>query len=477
MQNADGIGGRSLGPLLYFRGIGGGHVSLVAVVVRPEGTAPPVISVEGEEAPSRPIFRAAGIEAHGYALNLPAEADARYVCDGEEIPVACDFSGDLRIAFTSCNGQETGDLDREAAERNEMWRRLCGRHRAAPFQLMLQGGDQIYADEVTKAHPLSEGWPEHVPEVTAAEQALELHAALLAGFVDRYMTTFGQPEYAWLAARVPTLAMWDDHDICDGWGSLAEDVLRSRVGRTLFDAARQAFMVFQMGAPPGIPAANMLDPEGRSLSWSVDLPGVRIVAPDLRSERTRHRVMGEAGWRALERALEAAPERLLLLSSVPALGPRLSIVEWIMQQTPRAEEYEDDLRDQWQSRAHREEWREFLRRLVVLQQGPTAVTVVSGEIHLATRATMATRGGPIHQLVASGISHPAPTRVYAWGLDALARLGEAPLKSHPIRMRTRPGRRTIYSAERNFLVLDRRDGRWTAEWELEDFGTTAPLEI
>jgi hypothetical protein len=301
--------------------------------------------------------------------------------------------------------------------------------------------------------------------------------ALLGAFVERYMITFAQPEYAWLAARVPTLAIWDDHDICDGWGSLSETVLRSAVGAALFDAARQAYMVFQMGCAPDSPAPHMLDADGDSLSWAVDLPDLRIAAPDLRSERTKQRVMGEAGWRTVDRFLRDAPKRLLLLSSVPTLGPRLSIVERIMESTPRAETYEDDLRDQWQSRVHREEWRRFLRGLVDLQEGGTAVTVVSGEIHLATRGTMSTAGGPIHQLVASGISHPAPSKLYALALDALARLGEAPLSGHPIRLHPLPGRPGIYVAQRNYLVLERRGADWTASWELERGGRTPPLSI
>src|SRR5690606_5667991 len=121
----------------------------------------------------------------------------------------------------------------------------------------------------------------------------------------------------------------------------------------------------------------------------------------------RDRVMGEPGWRVLGDALAAAqPGRVLLLSSVPALGPRLSWVEALLHITPRMEKYEDDLRDQWQSPAHREEWRRFLRLLIETHtRGDTPVTVLSGEIHLATRGTMDSAAGPLHQLVASGITH------------------------------------------------------------------------
>ena len=358
-----------------------------------------------------------------------------------------------------------------------MWARLGALHRGAPRHLLLQGGDQIYADEVTRAHPLSAKWPDEVPGDLDVEQREALAAALRAGFIARYISTFSQPEYVWLAQRVPTLAMWDDHDICDGWGSLPEEILRSDVGRILFAAAREAFLVFQMGEAPDSVPSHVHDPTGESLTWSADLPGVRIVAPDLRSERSKDRVMGATGWRMLDAALADPPQRVILVSSVPALGPRLSLVEQVMQWTPWAEQYEDDLRDQWQSRTHRDEWRRFLRSLVRLHEWGTDVTVVSGEIHLATRGTMTTGRGPIHQLVASGISHPAPGRGYARGLGALAKLGESPLLGHRIALSALPGQKSVYIAERNYLLLSRQTGHWSATWELEDGGTTAPLLI
>src|SRR3546814_4880686 len=64
---------------------------------------------------------------------------------------------------------------------------------------------------------------------------------------------------------------------------------------------------------------------------------------------------------------------------ISALGPRLSWVEAVMSVTPRMEKYEDDLRDQWQSHAHREEWRRFLRLLIETHtRDTTPVTVLSG---------------------------------------------------------------------------------------------------
>ncbi len=156
----------------------------------------------------------------GRDFALPADRASTYDWDGQRFEVASDLTGDLRLAYVSCNGEEVGDMDREGSERNAMWARLRDDHRRAPFALLLHGGDQVYADEVTEGHPLSDDWPDRVPD-SPSPQALDgLRAHLRQRFFDRYAALYGAPELAWLAARVPSLMQWDDHDICDGWGSL-----------------------------------------------------------------------------------------------------------------------------------------------------------------------------------------------------------------------------------------------------------------
>jgi hypothetical protein len=190
--------------------------------------------------------------------------------------------------------------------------------------------------------------------------------------------------------------------------------------------------------------------------------------------------MGPEGWAATEAALAAAPkgEPVFLVSTVPALGPRLSLVEGLHRIVPGAQRYEDDLRDQWQSRAHREEWRRFLALCARRAEAGGPVTFLSGEIHLAARAEMRTPAGAVlHQLIASGISHPPPPRAFARALGALGALGGTPLPGHPIAFPGLPAGHPRYVAERNFLLLEREAGRWRAAWELERSGRTPWLDL
>lgn len=468
---------QTFGPVLFFRGVADGRLRLAALVGHPADAAPPDLRTEAGPARQTELHRQDGFRIARFDFDLPAGGASAYVFDGREIAVETRFGGDLRLAFASCNGQEHGDFDRPEPARNAMWARLAAERARAPFALLLHGGDQIYADEDVKSHPLTEGWPDRLPREVTADQLFEIERALRRAFVERYTRLFATAAFAEVARQIPSLAMWDDHDICDGWGSLERSRTRSAIGQAMFRVAREMFLMFQHGAVEADIPALFADPEGVALGWHHRLPGFEIIAPDLRSERGRRRIMGTRGWAMMEALREGPTEaHVFMVSSVPLLGPRLSLVEALMMLIPSMQKYEDDLRDQWQSRAHRDEWRRMLTLcLDVLER--SSMTVLSGEIHLATQARM--RGGArdLVQLIASGIAHDAPPQGYARALGLLAGLGEAPLAGHPIRIAPVPGQSRRYVAERNYLVLERRAGRWQAAWELEGSGRTPPLAL
>ena len=422
------------GPILILDGISGGQMQLAALFLAPKGLAVPPVSTRQQDVQPQVIADYAEVSVHRARFALPADRASSYGWNGQSFEIA-GLGGDIRLAYASCNGEEHGDLGRDGAERNAMWARMRAQHEAQPFSLLLHGGDQIYADEATKGHPLSEDWPDSLPKDPSRADLAALREHLREGFLERYAVNYAAPEFAWLAARVPALMQWDDHDICDGWGSLQRSRTYSPVGQTLFSAAREAALLFQHGTTEGDLPPRFADPEGLHLGWCVETDGLRIVAPDLRSERSRRAVMGGGGWQMMEaEAAREMPGRTFLMSSVPLLGPRLSVLEMLMVAMPRMQEYEDDLRDQWQSRAHRDSWKRMLRLTGSMARGPAQqVTALSGEIHLATRAEMPLKdGSTLHQLVASGIAHRAPPKAWAWALGMLAFAGEGPLPGQPL---------------------------------------------
>lgn len=468
------LSGDRLGPMLHFRGHDDQGSHLAAVLICPAGDIPGPLTVADKDVAPQKLSELPDHVAWRYDFILAAH-DTGYTLEGKHHPVASDMRGDMRMGFVSCNGEESGDLGRDDAERNAMWARLADRHRAAPLSILLQGGDQIYADEATHGHPLSEDWPLSVPDAPDETALADLRDHLRRRFAERYILALGSAPCVTLMAQVPTLAIWDDHDICDGWGSLPDDRIGSAVGQTLFQVAREMCLIFQMGAVEADLPDLCLTPDGISLGWMRKLPGVTLVAPDLRSERTMQQVMGDAGWAGVA-AATPDPGHVFVVSSVPLLGPRLSLIEGFVRWLPGIQKYEDDLRDQWQSHAHRDEWRRMLRETLRFH-GSGPVTVLSGEIHLATRGEMAVGDGKIHQLVASGIAHRAPPKGFARGLGLLAGLGAAPFPDHPIRILPLPGHSQTYVGERNFLILERCADTWTAVWHLEDSGPTPPMDL
>ncbi|MEF8792117.1 MAG: alkaline phosphatase D family protein [Thiohalorhabdus sp.] len=467
------------GPVLFARGATGLQLHLAAVIVLDAAQDPPDLRPEvGRDVAPVALHHPGGQIVWCYEFALPVQPEAAYELGGRRYPVASDLTGAVRIAFVSCNGQESGDRERHIHERNALWRELHAEHDRQPFHLLLHGGDQIYADEILDAHPDLQRWREASPDEQAAMVWGSEHAEAAESFLfQRYVELLTHPELAYLAARVPSVMMWDDHDIFDGWGSHPRVVHDSPVAQGLFSAARSYFRIFQQGDSPD-PVADDADPP--PLGQGLRFPGFGVVAPDLRSQRLPDRVMAESGWGAFEGELAELGEeaRLLVLSSVPALGPRLSLVERILQVIPGGQKYEDDLRDQWQSPAHRAEWGRFLETLLErLEVMGQAVTVLSGEIHLATRGELSSPAGTLHQLVASGVAHPPPPKLWARTLGLRARIGETPLPGHPIRMKPLPGQQGIYTAERNFLVLERTGESWSVTWRLEGSGWTDVLAV
>ncbi|MEM9902318.1 MAG: alkaline phosphatase D family protein [Pseudomonadota bacterium] len=460
----------ALGPLLYAYGYDAARErhALSVLLAVPEGASAPHLEAEGTGIDATEVDRIQGLTFLRYDFELP-RAGGRYSVDGCTRRIALGGpEDDLRVAYVSCNGKEEGDFDRPPAERDAMWARLHADHKAAPFSLLIMGGDQIYADAALSAHPDVARWNETAPKrMPALPASAEAEEAVTAVFLDRWSRSVRSAPVAALQAEVPAIAMWDDHDIFDGYGSHPAEVQDSPIGQMMYRVARRIFRLFQAGGRDPAHAGT--------LTRALAQPGFHVLAPDLRSERRPDRVMGEAGWQATEAAFAALParERVFLVSTVPALGPRLSLVEAVHRLIPGAQRYEDDLRDQWQSRAHRAEWRRFLQLAADHADGCGPVTFLSGEIHLAGRGEMRTPAGTLlHQLTASGVSHPPPPALFARALGALGALGEAPLQGYPISLYPLPGGRRRYVAERNVLLLERQNGVWRAAWDLEVSGRT-----
>jgi hypothetical protein len=417
-----------------------------------------------------------------------------------------------RCAFFSCNGlsdlKSWATLDRPFALWEELRRQ---QEQEAGFHVLMGGGDQLYTDGLWYTNPSLVRF-----QKLSREQRLRspipdgLEAELLRDYVHSYVERWNEHGIGPLLARVPGLFTWDDHDIMDGWGSL-EELQDSPTMRALYGAAAVAFEAFQLGALRADVKARR-EPGAAHYFQAVSFPGetcdLDVVLLDLRSGRTsrtlpsgklEHTILSESQWQAFDRwrkahAAKAAernkPGHVLVLSSIPVVYMRFrpgveSGATWFGKR--------DDLLDQWESVIHRGERARLMMNLFELAKDSCcAVTVLSGDAHVGSRALIRSRNVRhlhpghaevyIEQVTSSGIVHPPPSALELMGMRALSHDVPEELPGH-LRTELLPVGSDLYLRERNWLSLriaESHEGRspklWL-KWEAEHSHVDAQVVV
>ncbi len=461
-----------MGPVLFFRGAEAGAWRLSALVVD-RAVPPPLRTAAGTVDPVRlSAWRGATVYRYDFAVPADGPGPHAYSIGEGRWDVHTPAGGSLHLAYTACNGTEGDGAWGSGRERNERWLHLAAAHQRAPFHLLLQGGDQLYADALWRTPVFAQWRRRPAGPHLSTPFTPDMDEAARDFYFESYCRLWAQPELAPVLASIPSLMMWDDHDIVDGWGSYDDDWQQSPVFRGLWSAAREHFALFQLAARPEALPAGFSDPAGRHFAWAFQAGRVGILAPDLRSERNRGRVMGEAGWKALETGLAGLSgcHHVLFLSSVPLVNVQLDLLEWIFALVPGHQEWQDDLIDQWPSLAHRDEWVRLLRRLLAFSAGQgVTVTSLSGEIHLGSLGLVTDGMAEIHQLTSSGIVHPPPP---AHVVAVLERIAARPLRAAAglsARLLPMPGLGRRFLRTRNWLEIEiAADGALAATWHGRD---------
>ena len=160
---------------------------------------------------------------------------------------------------------------------------------------------------------------------------------------------------------------------------------------------------------------------------------------------------------------------MLLVSTVPVVHVALRPLERFLFWIPRQQLYQDDLRDQWQSYAHQVEWRRLVQMLLDFsEQTRTAVTLLSGEIHLGAFGYVERGRTRLYQLISSGIVHPAPPALVARLLHWLSRRPHALTDDICMRMLSLPQIDSRYLAARNWLsIASSSDAALDVKWHVE----------
>src|SRR5690606_10842209 len=131
---------------------------------------------------------------------------------------------------------------------------------------------------------------------------------------------------------IPSVMMWDDHDIFDGWGSFPDTLLECDVFQYIFSTAKKYFEMFHIRSRFN---KSLLDPAADHYAFALDFRGYRILALDNRAERTLAHVMSDAQWeKVIDYLKEDKKAHLLVLSAVPVVYRDFSAAEKAFDATP-----------------------------------------------------------------------------------------------------------------------------------------------
>lgn len=449
-----------LGPILQFRGHSAPDYNVSALVVTDRSAATPVVKkpvgiTAGKPIPIadipllNPLYRVWRVDLK--ATPAAQEATFRIDIDGGVASFTVPRKGQApRLAYASCNGFSDPKYMEKVDRNFERWEHMASVHEAKPYHLLLMGGDQIYSDEMRVTVPSMKTWfRKSFAERAKAQYTKQMEADLDRFFTRLYLDRWKQPEPALMFSRVPTIMMWDDHDIIDGWGSYPEALHSSPVFQGLFATAKRYFRIFQQqliqthphlkpsaeAHPCAIPGVA----DGFHLGFK-DLGGLSILVPDLRSERHPDlkaptakptQIISLDSWKAIYAWLDGVKQHkhLLVMTSIPVGYLDLQAAEKALDLIPGQQELEDDLRDHWRSLPHRDERKRLIMRLLDYASAPGGckVTLLSGDVHVAGACIIESQlaqhrtdgAGVIFQLISTGIVHPSPPALGVYFLESL----------------------------------------------------------
>ena len=204
-----------------------------------------------------------------------------------------------------------------------MWQRLDERiANDKNIRLIIQGGDQIYHDRLEK-------WSlKHLRKHACDETSC---AKIRAEIIKNYQHYYHNLSFRRVLARIPSVAMLDDHDITDGWGGREESFNKQGTFRQewqkFFDIAYEAYQAYQTCKNPAPIYPN-------ATTTSVDLGDSRIFLLDYRAEKnfSKGQLLSHAHEKAISNAISETKKDIFVVVPVvcvridPAMEEKMGFV-------------------------------------------------------------------------------------------------------------------------------------------------------
>lgn len=312
-------------------------------------------------------------------------------------------------------------------------------HTLTPFHVMLGGGDQIYCDAVKEfCEPIVKWCKEmkhHLHKYNlpfSREDQIETEKFFLQSYISWYgfgywrgpKGTCQRPNFPKALSMIPSVNIFDDHDLIDGFGSYKEKTMLSPVFNGIGNIGFKYYMLFQhhtspdediSSEPSWVSPVGKIGPYIRQPSRSVYCRlgrGIAFYGLDCRTERTLYKVVSDEAYNAMFTRLRneiiasnGEIRHVLVMLGVPIAYPRLVWLEnlltsWMMapfkilarhgHMTSTLNEFDgtieilDDLNDHWCARSHKKERNAFVAALQELAYSSNVrITILAGDVHLA----------------------------------------------------------------------------------------------
>lgn len=360
-----------------------------------------------------------------YSINVNARAS--------EFILPAD-SETMNVVFHSCNGfsLSVNPDDFQGC----LWKDVVRHHYKKPYHAMLGGGDQIYCDSVKEFCPPVMRWCESSHHTKHSlpfgrEDREETERFILELYISWY--GFGywkgpkgaclKPDFPHALSVIPSVNIFDDHDLIDGFGSYREKTMLSPVFNGIGNIGFKYYMLFQHQTSP----AEAIETEP---SWVSPLrPGPYIrersrsvftrlgrsmafFGLDCRTERTMDQVVTPEAYDMMFQRIASEVQQsngeiqhVLIMLGVPIAYPRLVWLENLLTSSVMAPvtalakrgviggtlndfdgaiEILDDLNDHWCAKGHKTERNQFVNRMQKLAMNSRVrVTILGGDVHLA----------------------------------------------------------------------------------------------
>jgi hypothetical protein len=353
-----------------------------------------------------------------------------------------------RGGFFSCNGFDATvpEQTRSDLTFSNVWTHLNSIHDETPLHLLLWGGDQNYIDFMFEDVPYLKDWVEmDWNEKWTCDFRDDLKQQVEEYHFNTYVQNWERPEVKNALASIPSLMMWDDHDIFDGAGSYPPLLHDSPMMTGLFKIAQKLRLLFQHHTTVekardhglfGYQSYNFLAHCG---------PNLVIIGTDGRSERNIETIHHAKTWDMIFDKLEHNViniPHLIVLFPVPFSFVRFKLAESLtvylknlpnkyrnvplVKQTNSIfglPEFYDDLLDEWVHEAHIDERNRALSRFQELaERKRIRITFFSGDVHCCGISRFQTRTKDVlppindsklmYQIISSAIvNNPPPGHI------------------------------------------------------------------